>query len=460
MARRLPALRSVAGPLQRFLGPDTGPDGLVADARRAGLVPLAVLEGPADLPGVPADAPRSVVVHEPAAPDVRAAFLGAMAGRRVLALSTREWEIWSEGCTGRLVGPTTWGAPLSADTEDDDEARRRRLRQAADLLWTALPPTLDRGAAPEDLRAVSRAFRSLCARETLPSRFPAIAPADAPSDAVYAALLGVAHATFSGEVAAEPGTPLPPEARLPRSPAVERFATALGADLPAHLRADLLGLYLLPGPLGTAHHHRLVAVVPDDEPLHRAASLRRRLHAHLGMLPRDLVAGLFQGGAAPLVLTRAALWGQLRRRLWRRPLRRLAIRLDGHLLLGDDVLLEGCDGVDFTRADLRVEVAAAIAATSAVFDGGTAAEARELLFGCWPRIIALLGGTDPATPLADIHADLAGRTDPAVSRVGSGAQSQPWGDPVALDRGRAAPVLRDWGPALIRMQEVALEVLG
>ena len=460
MARRLPVLRAVAGPLQRLLGPDTGPDWLVAEARRAGLTPLSVLEGPAGFPGVPSDAPSKVLVHEPAAPDVRAGFLTSVAGQGVLALSTREWEIWSEGCSGRLIGPTAWGTVLGADTEDDDEGRRRRLRQAADLIWTALPPTLDRGAPPDAIRHVASAFRSLCSRETLPSRFPAIAPADAPADAVYAALLGVAHATFAGEVASEPGTPLPPEAGLPMSPAVERFARLLRADVPAHLRADLLGLYLLPGPLGAAHHHRLVAVVPDDEPLHRAASLRRRLHAHLGMLPRDLVAGLFHGGLAPLVLTRAALWGHLRRRLWRRPLRRLSIRLDGHLLLGDDVLLEGCDGLDFTPADLRHEVAAAITATGAVFAGGTAGQARELLFGCWPRIISLLGGGDPVTPLADIHADLAGRTDPAVSRVGSGAAAQPWGDPLSLDRGRAEPVLRDWGPTLIRMQEVALEVLG
>jgi hypothetical protein len=199
--------------------------------------------------------------------------------------------------------------------------------------------------------------------------------------------------------------------------------------------------------------------VPDDAPLHRAAALRRRLGSHVAMLPRDLAAGALLGTGEPVVVSVGALRGQLLRRLWRRPLRRLAIRLGARRILGEDALYDGLRGADVAGADLRGELAALTTATAAAFCGGRADEARDLLFGAWPRTLALLSRRPATEPLASVHADLAGRTDRALSRVGSAAPGQPWGDPVALDRGRAAPLLREWGPALIRLQEFALEVL-
>lgn len=436
-------------------------------ARDHGLVPITLLEGPTRSAASLEDAPRFVLVHEPAGPEARSGFYAASAagGRGVLLLSTREWEVWSGGVSGRHLRPDTpaWGTPLPVVDDDDVEARRRALRQAAELFWRELPASLHRDAEPEAAARVAEGLRDLCSRETLPSRFPPIPPTDADGDAVFAACFGVAHATFAGQVASDDGPALDPSAvpeqAAPHDVALEQLGRILRSDLPAHLREELLALYLLPGPWGTLHQNQFVAIVSDDAPLHRAAGLRRRLAAHLGMVPRDLLAGACLHTTEPLVVSLSTLHGQLRRRLWRRPLRRLAIRLEGRRLLGEDVLYDGLAGTDFVGTDLRAEVAALTTATAAVFQGGTAGAARDLLFGAWPRTIALINGRSPLEPLPAVHADLASRTDHALARVGSAARSQPWGDPVSLDRGRAAPFLKEWGPALIRLQEFAVEVL-
>ncbi|MCO4770298.1 MAG: hypothetical protein KDA24_09735 [Deltaproteobacteria bacterium] len=466
MSRRLPVpLRTVAGPLARAVSRLEGrgaPDRIVHAAREAGLTPVTVLAGPkgTHLP----DAPQWVLIHEPSPPDARARFYEIAASTPSLAISTREWEVWSGGVVGHPSSAPVWGEALPRVEDDEVEDRRRALRHAAELLWWELPRGMHRDAPAGAAVRAAESFRRVCERQTLPSRFPAIPPAGADSDAVFAATFGVAHATFAGEVTADDGPRLDPEAR-PESPAPHADALAalertLLADLPRHIQHEMLALYLLPGPWGTLHAHQLVAVVADDSPLHRAAALRRRLSAHLGLVDRDLLVGACADGTEPLVLSLATLHGQLRRRLWRRPLRRLALRLGARRLMGEDVIYDGLQGTDFVGTDLRAEVAALISVTGGVFRGGSAAQARELIFGAWPRVIALAAGRSPLEPLDAVHADLAGRTDRALSRVGSAARTQPWGDPVALDRGRAAPLLREWGPALIRLQEVALEVLG
>ena len=443
-------------------------DRIVRLARAHGLTPVTLLQSPPRSSSSLRDAPRFVLVHEPTGPESRSEFYGARPpiGRDLLLLSTREWEIWSEGISGRHLRPAspTWGAPLPVVDDDPVESRRRALRQAGELFWRELPSSLHRDATPGTSARVAEGLRELCSRQTLPSRFPAIPSAQADGDAVFTACLGVAHATFAGEIASEEGPALDPSA-VPEQPppndeALEQLGRVIRSDFPAHFAQEVLALYLLPGPWGTLHQNQLVAVVSNESPLHQAAGLRRRLAAHLGMVPRDLLAGSCLQTTEPLVVSQGMLHGQLRRRLWRRPLRRLALRLESRLLVGADVLYDGFTGTDFVGTDLRAEVAALTTATAAVFQRGTAGEARELLFGAWPRTIALVTGRSPLEPLHAVHEDLASRTDRALARVGSAARSQPWGDPVSLDRGRAAPFLREWGPALIRLQEFAVEVLG
>ena len=460
---RLP-VPPLAGPLQRALSHGGGAlvRRLLDQAREAGLEPLSVLDVP---PSAMADAPRFALVHEPAPPETRPAFYGAIGHLSVLAITPREWDVWSCGVVGRPTVPGAlaprWGQPLPAAEEDETETRRRRLRGASELWWWQLPAALARDG--QGASAHAAAIRDVCERETLPSRFPAVPTDAADSDAVCAATLGVVHATFAGEIAPDAGDELDPDAVCEQPPRTRAATVALLepllADLPIHFGHELVALYLAPGPWGTRHQQQLLAVVADDAPLHRAAALRRRLEAHLGMLPPAHWLGAARL-PAPVVITVGALQGQLTRRLFRRPLRRLAFRLHAHRLLGDDALFDGLRGADWTGLDLRAELAALITATGALFrPGATDIAARELLLGSWPALIHLCGGGSPLDSLATAHAALAGRTDPALARVGSMALKHPWGRPDAADRGRAAGALGHWGPALLRLQEVALEVL-
>ena len=430
---------------------------LLDRARSAGLEPLVLSRAGATSW---AGAPEYVVVHQPASPEARAVFLSGD-GPATLALTPREFDIWTASSLGRATasGDPLWGDRLPVAEEDDVEGRRRRLRSASRLWWHAVPNALGRDG--HGAEAEANALRAICERETLPSRFPPIPPPGADADTLHAATLGVVHATFAGEVAPDTGAQIDPDATAapPRTlaPLLE-LLRPLVADLPRHVHADLLSLHLVPGPWGTRHAWQLLAVVADDAPLHGAAALRRRLDAHLGMIGDGWRGTLSHG---PVVLTRAALHGQLTRRLFHRPLRRLGLRLHASLLIGEDTIADGLRGADWTPLDLRAEIAALLTATGAAFRPGTTDVAmRDLLLGAWPALLHLCGGGSPLDSLASIHAALAGRTDPALARVGSVALKQPWGRPEAVDRGRATEGLRDWGPILVRMQEAALEVLG
>lgn len=461
MSPSLPVRIPAPGPLAtRVLGRVRGlvARQLVERARTAGLEPIALVDVPASpLP----DAPAWALIHEPVSPEKRAGFYASVIELpAALALTPREWAIWGSGPVGRPamdIAPL-WGDDLPRPDEDEVEARRRRLRAASALWWWDLPAAL---AERTDGAEIAASIRTICERETLPSRFPPIPAPDADGDAICAATLGVVHATFAGEIAAEDGEELDPDAVAtpPRTqePTVALLRPLL-ADLPAHFDTELDALLLAPGPWGTRHQQQLVAVVSDEAPLHRAAALRRRLEAHLGLVDRT-----WAGAArpAPVVISRSAFHGQLTRRLFRRPLRRLAFALHTRILRGDDVVFDGLRGGHFTRLDVRAELAALITATGAAFrPGATDIDLRDLLLGAWPALIHLCGGGSPLDPLTAVHDALAGRTDPALARVGSVALKQPWGRPDAADRGRATEGLRTWGPALVRLQEVALEVLG
>lgn len=448
MSRLLP-VRIAASPLTRAAAPfverlvervaGTDAERAFEAARAADLAPISAFAVPT------ADGSLGLVlVHEPARPDVRAAFTHP----DTLALSTREWEVWSAGPQGAQVDATAplLGEPLPTLQLDDELVRRHGLRRASHLYWSSGDPA---------------ALRALCARAVSPSRFPPLPGSDDPT-AVAAASLGVVHATFAAEVAGDPGVALDPDAATPshpQEPALDALLAPLLADLPAHADAEFDALLLLPGPLGTRHAWQLVAVVPDEAPLHRAALLRRRLTAHLGMLDRYGVAGALP--SPPVVITRSALHGMLRRRLFLRPLRRLSIRLHGRVLRGDDVLLDGYAGADHTHQDLRQEAAALLDLTGrALRSELPVCAVQDLLFGAWPALLHLALGGSPLDPLEVAWTDLAGRSDGALSRVGSTAPGAAWGDPRCADRSRSDGFVKSWGPALVRLSEVTLEGLG
>jgi hypothetical protein len=54
---------------------------------------------------------------------------------------------------------------------------------------------------------------------------------------------------------------------------------------------------------------------------------------------------------------------------------------------------------------------------------------------------------------------MSGSTDPALSRVGSAASGQGWGDPACVDLSRSRELLREWGPTLLRLQEATVEAM-
>ena len=128
---------------------------------------------------------------------------------------------------------------------------------------------------------------------------------------------------------------------------------------------------------------------------------------------------------------------------------------------GDAVILVDTGFGPENGGQLRAELAALLTATGAAFQpSATDVQVRELVFGAWPALIHICGGGSPLDSLATVHAALARRTDPALARVGFMALKQPWGRPDGVDRGRATAAVGHWGPTLVRLQEVALEVLG
>jgi hypothetical protein len=250
------------------------------------------------------------------------------------------------------------------------------------------------------------------------------------------------------------------EEDVPEAPARTRAAAIalfdpLLADLGGPTREALRTLMILPGPVGTRHAWTLVGLVDDEAPLHRAAAVREALQGHMGMLPRRALAG-GTSPAAPVVLTESTFEAMLHGRLFRRPLRRLAIRLHRIVLFGPDPASSPA-GLDASDDDRRTEIAALIEATSTAWRARSAVTTEDLVFGAWPAAIHHAGYGDPHACQASILGALARRTDPALARVGSAADRRPWGDLEAGDLGRPDGFLRDWGPALIRLQEVAVE---
>lgn len=436
--------------LRRPARPD---DGVFADcARRHGLAPVAAWR----IGRPPFGGPAAVLVHEPGDPERRARLRDELVGVALgaLSLTPAEWAIWSAGVVGRQVSAERPGLPATP-AEAEPEARRRRLRQAVGRHRDGFVPALVEGRA---LAPHAAAVRSILEREGSPRRFPPIPPRDASPVAWDAATLGVLHASLAGEVAVEPGAMERSEpSPLAGQDTVRALLDGPLLDLPRPLLDGLVGLYLAPGPWGARHGWRLVAVVGDEASLHGAAGARRQLRAHLGLAAKGSLAAL-PDLLRPLVATRRTWAGILRRRLFPDPLQRLSWQRHRLLLHGDDALGDGLEGPPWSPADLRVEAADLLSRTAALWrPGASARELGELAWGRWPAVLGLARGWDPAG-LAGWPRELAGEGDAAVAALLSAPST--WGDLRCREPGPAAPLLREHGPALLRLQELTIEALS
>ncbi len=408
---------------------------------------------------------QPVAVVDPSPPETRAAALRAFHGRfrvHLPVLTPAEYVVWA---TAAESGAAAWGELPATPSAPEETRRRRVLRRASGLLLHDIPAALgavgrDPDARTRGVAAVLR-LRALLEEVASPSRFPSLPGSDARARELQRTAMGAAHAVFASVDLAQPGPSLAPAA-VPEAPArtaaaVRSLFTPLLADLGGPVRAAIRSLSAIPGPVGTRHAWTLLALVDDDAPLHRAAAVRDALQGHLGMLDGPAATAL--APRAPVVLTGATFRSMLAGRLFRRPLRRLAIRLHRVVLTGED---PGVDprGLDASDEDRRAEIAALLDVSAAAWSpSARAVDTGDLVFGAWPAALHHATYGDPHAAQSSVLEALARRTDPALARVGSGARRRPWGDPEAVDRGRASAFLRDWGPALVRLQEVAVESL-
>jgi hypothetical protein len=471
----LPVLRS-AGPVPRLLARATrrfaalqaSTSRLAEELKQLDVAPRCVLLPGLDRP-MPPGAPDALVVHEPAPPEARARLLSRLARHTawpggVVALTPAEWTVAAlDPVLSRFDAEApAWGEPPAPPPEPDPvERRRRELRGVAGAHRAAFAALAERRDPSLWLRWSRDELEALGS----PSRFPPRPGDEDPGSAgELAAAVGAFHAVFAGEVAVDDGAGLPSHVTstpLRSTAAIEALLRPLLADLPRHFGPTVRALYLLPGPWGTRLCWRLVAIVPDEAPLHGAVRLRDRLQQHLGMLPRKVVRAAMLSVPGPVVLTEASALGLVRRRLSARPLERLGVSLHRRLLLGEDVLAEALRGPHLATGDLAAELGGLLRATAACWrrDARDAA-VRELLLGSWPALIHLARGGDVTEPLSAVHAALTGSADPAVAHVAARATREPLDDPGAVDLGRPTVLLRDEGPALVRLQEVAFEAFA
>jgi hypothetical protein len=416
--------------------------------------------------------PGLVLVHELLLPEVRSRFLETLSERKLwdgglLCLTPAEWGIWSR--TGSSFGiealSPLWGEPQhSCAVEEPSELRRSRLRQVTGLFLGAFHLALDGDAA--SLAGVATEIRDRLEQESSPIAFPPRWNAGASAKTIHASVLGALHATLAAEVSPDPGEPTEASLFAVLRPArsagaVRALMGSLLADLPADFIGDeVLALYLLPGPLGSRLSSNLVAVVSDDAPLDRCAQLHFALGQHLRLLPRREVQAAFGRLGGPVVIPISSLAGILRRRLFATPLRRHAIAMNRQLLLGEDVLSDAFEGPDFSPEDLAFELAVGIEDMQQFWASpGRACDVLDLFYGRLPALIHLARGGSHLAGLAEAQEQLASSVDPAQAFAGREGLKAAWCDPSTADLGRARELLRDRGPMLLRLQEVAVEVL-
>jgi len=418
-----------------------------------------------------ASSPGLVVVHEPALPEVRARFLdnateaGLWAGG-LLCLTRAEWAIWSRTASSFDVEELLplWGPPqISSAVEAPDHRRRARLRALTGLVLDSFHEGL---AAGSDVEPLAAEARDRLEQEASPTAFPPLWLPGASPKQIHASVLGAFHATLGAEKVSDEGLPLDPAVmtsiRPARSaPLVRELLATLLTDLPEDfIGEETLALYLLPRAWGSRLSWNLVAVMADDAPLDRCAELRFALQQHTKMLPRRETEAVFGAGGGVSVLPLSSLSGVLRRRLFASPLRRLAVSVHRQLLLGSDVLSEALEGPEYVVEDLAFELAQIIEDMQGLWSRRSrACDVHELFYGRIPALLALLRGDETTFGLNEAQEALASSVDPAQAFAGRQGAKLSWCDPSTADLGRAREFLRDRGPMVLRLQEVAVESL-
>lgn len=423
-------------------------------------------------------APEHVVIHEPAAPEVRARFLellGArgLSGEGLLSLTPAEWGIWSRSGTsfGLESGRPLWGAPQRASASTEESTlRRARLRTCTGLFWTEF----HRALATEDdtVTSLGEELRDRVEQEVSPTDFPPRWLPGADSKSIHASVLGALHTTLAGEVAVdphplgdagEPGDPGGGDSVGPHrtAAAVADLVATLLADLPSHfIGPEVLALYLLPGPVGSRLSWSLVAVVPDSAALDRCADLRFRLTQHLRLLGRREVQAVFGRSGGVVVVPNGSFAGMLRRRLFSSPSRRSTIGSHRLLLLGDDVIAEGLEGPETGAGDAAQDLACVIEEVQSLWaKPSRACDVHDVFYGRLPALIHWSRTGVVGAPLSVVQSLLAESVDPAQAFAGKEGGREAWCHPSTADLGRAREFLRDRGPMILRLQEVAVEAL-
>ena len=442
---------------------DSGIEGISILGRAAGAWPSA---------------PALVVIHESAGPEVRARFLDQLAARGLsgqgcLCLTPAEWGIWSRSSDslGLDLGRPLWGAPQRASASVDQSASRiARLRTCSGLFWTAFHRALAAGGAT--VLSLGEELRDRLEQEVSPTTFPPRWLPDADLKVIHASVLGALHTTFAGEVAVDPvplcDEPMPGGGQgdnlaVPYRTvaAVEELVATLLADLPSHfIGSEVLALYLLPGPVGSRLSWSLVAVVPDSAALERCADLRFRLTQHLRLLDRRAAQAVFEGNGGVVVVPSGSVAGMLRRRLFSSPSRRVTVGRHRILLLGEDVLSEGLVGPETGVGDAAQDLACVIQELQSLWaKPSRACDVHDLFYGRLPALIHWARTGAIGAPLSVAHSLLAESVDPAQAFAGKEGQRETWCHPSTADLGRAKEFLRDRGPMVLRLQEVAVEAV-
>lgn len=450
-----------------------GSKDLIDLAQELDIRPLALLSE-----GAPKSlGPVTYLVHEPAAPDLRARLFERLAsglrsgGPRVRALNPGEWHLalGAAGPQRAALAPPLWGELPAGPSLTPPERHRAALREVVGDYLDSFQSALARSDGTAQLWA--EAIRDRLEELGNPSQFP---PRLSSSDASSGSALDKElHTSVIGALHAVLGAAVPPS--LPDSPSTapaqldfDDLSPELG-DLLRSLRGDLRrlpelsgpsGLYLLPDALGALGSWWLVAVVPNEAPVDLCARLSSRLREHGELLDSRHRSAAFGRGRLGPVITMAMARALFTGGLHPRPLKnQLGSR---RLVLGDDVLaqLSPLEKDRSDMEDLRIESAEAILAVGRLWNETRPLnEVTCLMYGRLPRLIDLARGGNLERSQRDLLEEWSGSSDPAQAFAGRHGLTMNWADAATVDLGRSREFLRDYGPMLIRLRSLLAETI-
>jgi hypothetical protein len=169
---------------------------------------------------------------------------------------------------------------------------------------------------------------------------------------------------------------------------------------------------------------------------------------------------VFGASGGVLVIPLSSLAGMLRRRLFGSPSRRLTIERHRQLLVGEDVIDTVLEGPTASSEDLAPELAGVMEAVQRLWSGPSrACDIHDLFYGRLPALIHRSRTGTWSGSLAEAQSLLAESVDPAQAFAGKEGIKEAWCGPATADLGRGREFLRDRGPMILRLQEVAVEAL-